>query len=145
MNLEFLPKALDAYKHVKEGFPERADKIKVLLSDILEHPERGYGSPMQLQGKYAGVWVRKISFEDSIYYVFNAEKVVVLSISLQSNPVMDSGNASSTADHLNVESFSEDEYASVLALMEANRGRDAEPKVQLNMPFTGILECPGDR
>lgn len=128
MNLEFLPNALEVYRRVKERDADCSGRIKALLKDILEHPGSGAGAPMQLQGKYTGVWVRKISFEDSLYYVFNAEKVVVLSISMRAYS-MDGSESVSDAKDLDVGSFSEDEYASVMALMAANRGKDAEPKV----------------
>ena len=129
MNLEFLPKALDVYKRVKERDTGCADRIKALLKDILEHPESGIGAPTQLQGKYAGVWVRKISFEDSLYYAFDTETIVILSISMRPDRMRDAEGPASDVDGLNVESFSEDEYASVMALMAANRGKDSEPKV----------------
>lgn len=129
MTLEFLPKALEDFRQLKKWNPEIADRVKAVLKDVLEHPESGVGSPTQLQGKYAGVWVRKISFRDSIYYAFNAEKVLVLSIVSFTSASQISDDTGIGAERLTVESFSEDEYASVLTLMEANRGKDNEPKV----------------
>lgn len=102
MNLEFLPKALDVYKRVKERDTGCADRIKALLKDILEHPESGIGAPMQLQGKYAGVWVRKISFEDSLYYVFDTETIVILSIFMRPDRMRDTEGPASDVDGLNI-------------------------------------------
>lgn len=129
MTLEFLPKALDTFRQLKERDSGLADRVKAVLKAVLEHPESGIGSPTQLQGKYAGVWVRKISPRDSIYYAFNSEKVLVLSIVSFTSASHISENTGIGAEGITVESFSEDEYASVMALMEANRGKDYEPKV----------------
>lgn len=124
MTLEFLPKALMSFRELKENRPETAERIKALLKDVLEHPDSGAGSPIQLGGKYAGVWMRRISFEDTLYYVFNPEKVVVLSISLPSLRVDNSRKSSPGTGKLVVEAFSEEDYASVMALMQANRGKN---------------------
>lgn len=126
MKIEFYPKALEVFKIIKNNEPETAEKIKLLLKDIFEHPDTGIGDPVQLKGKYIGIWARKISFENTLYYVFNEEKVVVLSIRLK--------NEASTknlpdSDRLVVEAFSDEDYSSVMALMQANRGKDSEPKV----------------
>lgn len=127
MILEFLPKAFAVFKNLKSSNPEKADRVKTLVKDILEHPDCGMGSPLQLQGKYSGVWIRRISFDCAVYYVFNEEKVLILS--LESNFDKDRAFASNKSAQLDIESFSEDEYASVMALMSANRGKGAEPKV----------------
>lgn len=124
MNLEFLPSAFDAYKALKQSNPEVALKIKELLLDAIEHPESGLGEPTQLSGQYRGVWVRRLSANDELYYVFNPEKVVVVSFSTAI------GKSSETLQKgFSLQSFSEDEYASVMSLMSANRGKDDEPKV----------------
>lgn len=127
MILEFLPKALDVYKSVKELNPEKADKIKGMLKDILSHPSTGTGEcPIKLEGKYEGVWARKISFNESLYYVFNEERVLIICLSLQK----ETSHLSSIIDKpFSLDSFSAEEYKSVMALMSANRGKDSEPKV----------------
>ncbi|MDO5322071.1 MAG: type II toxin-antitoxin system YoeB family toxin [Bacteroidia bacterium] len=129
MILEFLPKALESYKSIKANDPDVADKFKSLLNDILAHPETGNGSPIQLQGKYRGIWIRQVSYDNAIYYTFNEEKVLILSLSV---PVISGAIApgeNSGRQNLAIESFSENEYASVMALMAANRGKDSQPKV----------------
>ena len=84
MTLEFYPEALEVFRKIKDSEPELAKKIKLLLKDVLEHPDSGIGTPVRMSGRYSGVWARKISFENTLYYVFNEEKVVVLSIKLSS-------------------------------------------------------------
>lgn len=129
MILEFLPKALETYRTLKSVSPERAEQVKVLLKDIVSHPESGEGSPLELQGKYAGVWSRHLSFDEVIYYAFNREKILVLSLSIPSISVSSELFESQTPEGIAIESFSDDEYASVMALMASNRGKDSEPKV----------------
>ena len=129
MTLEFFPAALDVFRKIKDCEPELAEKIKLLLKDVLEHPDSGVGTPVRMSGRYAGVWARKISFENTLYYVFNEEKVVVLSIKLSSGHFTKSTETLPDSGGLVVEAFSDEDYSSVLALMQANRGKDAEPKV----------------
>ena len=129
MILEFLPKALAAFNNIKSSSPEKADRVKTLVKDILEHPDCGIGTPLQLQGKYSGVWIRRISFDCAVYYVFNEEKVLILSLESNLDREKNREFVSNRSPQLNIESFSEDEYASVMALMSANRGKGAEPKV----------------
>ena len=59
--------------------------LPLSYQDVLEHPDSGVGTPVRMSGRYAGVWGRKISFDNTLYYVFNEEKVVVLSIKLSSS------------------------------------------------------------
>ncbi len=119
MKLEFLPGALGAYKALKVSSPERAAKIKEILRDTLEHPDTGLGEPTRLSGQYLGVWMRRLSAKDELYYIFDSEKVVVIAFSENE----EAGRADKPKG-LNLQSFSEDEYASVMALMSANRGKD---------------------
>ncbi len=121
MNLEFLPSALDAYKALKVSNPERAAKIKEILRDALEHPDTGLGEPTRLSGQYLGVWMRRLSAKDELYYIFDSERIVVISLS-----VTEGTSKEVKPKGLNLQSFSEDEYASVMALMSANRGKDDE-------------------
>ncbi len=123
MKIDFLPKALEAYQDIKNADPDRAAKIKEVLKDILEHPESGLGEPIKLDGTYKGVWQRRLSFKDALFYVFNEDKVTIVSIQA-THP-----EGSKTSGDITLESFSEDDYASVMAQMAANRGKDSEPKV----------------
>ena len=129
MTLEFLPNALEVYKRLKMAKPEEAEKIKALLKEIILHPETGSGAPVQLQGTYSGVWERHFSFNGILYYVFNEEKVLVLSLSSETGDTNEKIGTPPMGRQITVESFSDEEYASVMALMAANRGKDSEPKV----------------
>ncbi len=124
MKLEFLPSALNAYKALKGSRPEYAAKVKEMLRDALEHPDTGLGEPTRLSGRYLGVWMRRLSADDELYYFFDSERLVVISFTEK-----DEAGKDVKSGGLNLESFSEDEYASVIALMSANRGKDNEPKV----------------
>ncbi len=124
MKLEFLPSALNAYKALKGSRPEYAAKVKEMLRDALEHPDAGLGEPTRLSGRYLGVWMRRLSADDELYYFFDSERLVVISFTEK-----DEAGKEVKSGGLNLESFSEDEYASVMALMSANRGKDNEPKV----------------
>ncbi len=121
MKLEFLPSALEAYKALKDSRPEYAAKIKEVLRDALGHPDAGLGEPTKLSGQYTGVWMRRLSANDELYYIFDSERLVVISFTEK-----DEANKDVKPGSLNLESFSEEEYASVMALMSANRGKDDE-------------------
>lgn len=124
MTLEFLPSALEAYKALKSAKPAAAATIKSVLVDALEHPAAGIGEPTQLSGAYNGIWVRRLSPNDELFYVFSDEKLVVISFTSSMTKPREGSQKG-----FKLQSFSEDEYASVMALMSANRGKDSEPKV----------------
>ena len=71
MKLEFAPDALKCYQTIKNTNPEKAEKIKGIIRDILMHPEIGIGEPTALDGKLKGVWQRTISYNEFIYYFFD--------------------------------------------------------------------------
>ena len=126
MKLNFSPNALNTFQQVKSLDPARAERIKTILKDAVLHPESGIGEPVALDGKYKGLWQRKISFNEFLYYVFDEESLTVASIKIV--------NEATTLDKpstFEMGEFSEDDYASVMALMAANRGKDSEPKVGL--------------
>lgn len=126
MKLNFSPNALNTFQQVKSLDPARAERIKTILKDAILHPESGIGEPVALDGKYKGLWQRKISFNEFLYYVFDEESLTVASIKIV--------NEATTLDKpstFEMGEFSKDDYASVMALMAANRGKDSEPKVGL--------------
>lgn len=125
MKLEFTPNALKCYQAIKSASPQVAEKIKNILKDALLHPQTGLGEPTPLDGKFKGIWQRKISYNEFFSYVFNDETLIVTSIKVDDLP--ESSTASTQGFKLG--EFSEDEYASVMGLMAANRGKDSEPKV----------------
>jgi len=125
MILEFLPSALDAYKVLKSSDPSLALKVKATIKDTLEHPTEGAGLPVQLTGAYSGIWMRKLSATDEMYYVFDDTKLIVISFSFIG--ASHSGGKSG----FSLQAFTQDEYAAVMSQMAANRGKDSEPKVGL--------------
>lgn len=123
MKLEFLPKALEDYKRIKEVNPDLATSIKKVLSDTLAHPQTGAGDPIKLKGKLEGFWRRKISLRESLFYVFDSERLLIVSI------ISDIQEHNPQNVSFSVESFSDADYESVMQLMASNRGKDSEPKV----------------
>ena len=126
MKLEFAPDALKCYQTIKNTNPEKTEKIKGIIRDILMHPEIGIGEPTALDGKLKGVWQRTISYNEFIYYFFDSEVVTVAALIITLPNDITDIDAS-----FKLEEFSENDYASVMALMAANRGKDSEPKVGL--------------
>lgn len=124
MKLEFTQNVFKCFQAIKCSAPEVADRIKSVLKDALQHTETGLGDPTALEGKFKGLWQRKISFNEFITYAFDEEKLVVTSIKVNIKCTEDTA-----ANDIKLGEFSEDEYASVMGLMAANRGKDSEPKV----------------
>lgn len=123
MKLQFSSKALAAFELVKKNSPELAEKIKLILKDMLLHPAEGVGEPVCLNGEFKDVWQRKISHNEYINYMFNNEVLVVISIQVNES------TKNLEASEIKLEGFTEDEYNSVMKLMSSNRGKDSEPKV----------------
>jgi len=123
MTIEFLPVALSRFYEIKESDEAIAEKIKLYISDIVRHPETGMGEPTALKGPYEGVWQRKLSLHEALYYSFDNQKVVILSI------VVATSHSGVIEENVGLTPFSADEYAAVMAQMSANRGKDSEPKV----------------
>ena len=126
MKIDFSSNALNVFQTIKSTDPKKAERIKTILKDALQHPEVGMGEPVALDGKYKGVWQRKISFNEFLYYVFDSEHLTVVAIKVASSVT--------TVDKVpsfELGEFSADDYASVMSLMAANRGKDSEPKVGL--------------
>lgn len=120
MKLEFMPKAMEAFQLIKSQSPETYEKLKASIKDALEHPESGLGNPTPLDGPYKGFWERRVTFEDGFIYAFDNDRLVVL---------LFVAAALRTSQSFALESFSDKDYASVMAQMASNRGRDHEPKV----------------
>ena len=112
MKLEFTPNALKCYQAIKRAAPEVAEKIKSLLKDTLQHPQTGLGEPTPLDGKFKGIWQRKISYNEFFSYAFNEETLIVTSIKADLPEV-----ETTATQGFKLGEFSEDEYASVMGLM----------------------------
>ena len=123
MKLQFSSKALTTFELVKKNSPELAEKIKLILKDMLLHPAEGVGEPVCLNGEFKDVWQRKISHNEYINYMFNDEVLVVISIQVNES------TKNLETSEIKLEGFTEDEYNSVMKLMSSNRGKDSEPKV----------------
>ena len=119
MRLEFMPQALETFQRIKSLSPDVYEKLKAAIKDALEHPETGIGLPTPLDGAFKGLWGRTVSHEDGFYYAFDSDRLVVFGIS----------TAIGQTSSFSLESFSDKDYAAVLAQMSANRGKDREPKV----------------
>jgi len=126
MRVEFSPSALECFQTIKSIDQQKAEKIKLIIKDALLHPEVGLGDPTALEGKLKGLWQRKISYNEHLYYFIDADALVVAAIKVNL-PEEQAGKHAS----FKLGAFSEEDYASVMALMAANRGKDSEPKVGL--------------
>ena len=80
MKLEFAPQALKSFQLIKESDSVKAEKIKAILKDAMQHPEKGLGEPVALDGKLKGIWQRKISYNEYLYYFYDADSLTVASI-----------------------------------------------------------------
>lgn len=122
MTLEFLPRALNEYRELKKASPEKAAQVKNVIEDIVHHPTVGIGEPIVLEGEFAGIWCRRVSHTGLIYYAFNEDKVLITALSVEASKAASSKPVS-------LESFSAEDYASVMSLMSGNRGKSSEPMV----------------
>lgn len=124
MKLEFTPNAYKTFQTVKSTDPEKAERIKVIIKDAMLHPDSGVGEPILLDGKLKGIWQRKISFNEFIYYIFDEHTLTIAAIKAD---LLD--KVKETAPEFKLGEFSKEDYDSVMSLMASNRGKDSEPKV----------------
>jgi Txe/YoeB family toxin of Txe-Axe toxin-antitoxin module len=118
MTLKMLPEVLDAYRKIKETEPGKAERIKLLLSDALLHPESGKGNPLRLEGEFRDLWQRTLSSGEKITYRVTRDTILVIA-------VLTDGLSSPAK----IQEYTDEEFRSVLAQMEANRGHAHDPKV----------------
>jgi Txe/YoeB family toxin of Txe-Axe toxin-antitoxin module len=121
MRLEMLPVALEAYRKIKETDPGKAVIIKALLADALARPEKGKGNPIRLEGDFKNLWQRTLRSGEKIVYQVKGDVLLVLSV------VADGLSAP-----FKIEEYTDEEYRSVLAQMEANRGHAHDGKSRKN-------------
>lgn len=124
MKLEFTPNAYKTFQTVKSTDPEKAERIKVIIKDAMLHPDSGVGEPILLDGKLKGIWQRKISFNEFIYYIFDEQTLTIAAIKADLPD-----KVKETAPEFKLGEFSKEDYDSVMSLMASNRGKDSEPKV----------------
>ena len=126
MKIKFTPQSLKAFHIIKHVDAQKAEKIKHILSDALQHPTVGYGDPVALDGKLKGLWQRTIAYKEFLYYSFDTESLTIVAITFDFPEEPTSNNLS-----FKLGEFSQEDYDSVMSLMAANRGKDSEPKVGL--------------
>lgn len=124
MKLEFTPNAYKTFQTVKSTDPEKAERIKVIIKDAMLHPDSGVGEPILLDGKLKGIWQRKISFNEFVYYIFDEQTLTIAAIKADLPD-----KVKETAPEFKLGEFSKEDYDSVMSLMASNRGKDSEPKV----------------
>lgn len=118
MKLLFTPEALSSYNDLKSGAPREAELVRDIIKDILTHPDTGKGNPVPLTGALSGLWCRDYGVFRQIVYSFSAEEVKVFAIG---RSII--GNNAAPSAEVQQTQYSEDDYRSVLAQMEANCGR----------------------
>ncbi len=119
MKLFLSESARTAFESYKKEVPDLAERIKLILKDILLHPEKGSGSPTRLTGPFSGFWERTVQTGHVIIYSFDSTSVKIASV----GPEPQARNA------VKLESYSQKEEQSVMKLMAENRGHDTDPKV----------------
>lgn len=122
MKLLFSQEALSSYNELKVLHPEQAEKILAVIKSILIYPNQGDGSPTPLDKKQDGLWVHSFDESHKIVYSFTNNELKIHSIVYPLSLKRDKTKIQQTK-------YSEEEYQSVLAQMEGNRGKGHTPKV----------------
>jgi toxin YoeB len=78
MKIEFSPIAFKDYEKWKTKKPLIAQKINLLLKDILFTPSEGRGNPEPLALELSGCWARRINREHRLIYKIKDDTVYVL-------------------------------------------------------------------
>lgn len=120
--LDFSPSPYKTYTRLKTCAPEYAVLIKSVIQDILEHPFSGKGDPVQLNDP--SLWVRNLRYGDSIVYEVTESSICIVAIFISSWDLYNAINPGFAID-----SYNDEDYASVMALMSANRGKANQPQV----------------
>lgn len=119
MKLLWSKSSKESYELLKTDSPEVAEKVKSILKDTIGHPCSGLGSPTKLEGGYTGLWQRTYAPGQVIIYSIDDQAVTIVSI----------GARESALQSVHLQSYSSKDEKSVMEQMEANRGKDKEPKV----------------
>lgn len=123
MKLQFTPEALALFNKLKSSRPSEAEQVKDILKDIIAHPAEGKGDPTPLTGALSGLWKRDYGVFRQLVYGFTSDEVKIYSIG--KNILTDQ----TVSTEVQQTDYTDDEYRSVLAQMEANRGKGSTPKV----------------
>lgn len=79
MKLEFTADAMKDYRYWKTLHPDKAAKIKAILSNVLETPFSGIGKPEPLLYGLKRHWSRRIDKEHRLVYKVEGDIIVVVS------------------------------------------------------------------
>ena len=81
--IQFTDKALAHIEKLKKsGNIGVTKKIRRLLDELKEHPEKGTGKPEKLKYDYNGYWSRRINHEHRLVYFIDSNLVTVTVISV---------------------------------------------------------------
>lgn len=83
MRIIFSPTAMEHFEFWKKTNPKVADRIKVLLKDMGEHPFAGIGKPEPLKGRLHGIWSRRITSEHRILYEVAGNDIMIHVLSMK--------------------------------------------------------------
>lgn len=78
MKIEFTTIAFKDYERWKTKNPQIAQRINLLLKDILANPREGLGKPEPLKWDLSGYWSRRIDREHRLIYKIREDTVYVL-------------------------------------------------------------------
>lgn len=79
MKIEFSSTAFKDYRRWQEKNPQIAERINLLLKEIIVHPKDGLGKPEPLKWDLSGWWSRRIDREHRLIYKIENEVLYVLS------------------------------------------------------------------
>lgn len=83
MKIIFSPTAMGHYEYWKRTNPAITEKIKILLTDICEHPFSGIGKPEPLKGQLRGIWSRRITREHRLIYKVEGQEIFIYVLSMR--------------------------------------------------------------
>lgn len=123
MKLLFTPEALASYNTLKAHQPQEAEQALDVIKDVLAHPQEGKGNPQPLTGVLFGLWGRSYGIFRQLIYSFSVDEVKIYALGKNLLAGV------TPASEVKQTDYTETEYRSVLAQMEANRGKGETPKV----------------
>lgn len=122
MKLYLSQKAQFQYQALKGKSTAYAAQVKAILLDMREHPLEGIGTPQLYNESMPDLWERRFNGSGMILYSYEEDYVVVLSIGNELLPSYEELPSK-------IRKVSEEDYASMIRQMEANRGHGDDPKV----------------
>ena len=78
MILQVTEQGLEDYTYWKSHDPQKANRIKKLIKNILETPFTGIGKPEPLLFDLQGYWSRRIDREHRLVYKITADALVIV-------------------------------------------------------------------